>query len=248
MRLPPSPAGRSRGYTLVELLVVIGIIAMLTTMLTVGIIAVKRYRAIVEARLAMDNMQLGVTSLRQAQDWGQGTPLGVLVGARVAAGSNDLVHDGRDFAADGVSAGDRVFILGGAGALSREVTAVAGPTLTVDGASFTKSERDLEYFLILASGEPLPRVHPVRELDPANKAWASEFTPLVNHRKKRYFDCPADDVRDGWFRDPWGNPYACEPAPRGKVVVERLFSRGPDGKPGTPDDIERVLSEISLAP
>lgn len=38
-------------------------------------------------------------------------------------------------------------------------------------------------------------------------------------------------------KDPWGNPYNYTPATSAKKADYKVFSSGPDGQPGTPDDV-----------
>jgi prepilin-type N-terminal cleavage/methylation domain-containing protein len=237
-----------RGFSLVELLVVIGIIALLLTMLTAGIVAVKRYQARAEAALTMKEMAKSFAAMKKAYDFGLDLPVGVYVGGETTSGTTDFTDPRATFAAEGVGAGDELLLLEGAAQGSRKVTGRTGNVLHLAGAPFAKSERSLAYFIVGASGENCPRVYPAKELHPNMNAWRSSFTPHLNTRRASFFDVPARKVRDGWFRDPWGTPYAYRLVPRKDVIAELLLSAGPDRKFGTADDIEELLAEVPFTP
>jgi prepilin-type N-terminal cleavage/methylation domain-containing protein len=238
-------AARGRGgFSLLELLVVIGILALLIGMVTTVIIGVKDHQRRAEAKLTLQEFSKGMISLKMGCNIDPGTPVGVFGGGQTSAGTTDFTDLRRDFAADGIAVGDELFILDGAAQGKRTINGLAGKVLSLSGASFTKSERSLTYFLIKSSGEAYPLIHPARELHPTNTAWAGSFTPHLNHRKIPYFNCPAGKVRDGWFRDPWGTPYAYGFDQDGGAIIERLVSAGRDRKFGTDDDIEKSVAEI----
>jgi len=240
--------GPRAGFSLVELLVVIGIITLLVTLLTVAVVAVKRYWERTEARLAMQQMAAGFTSLKREYDLDPGAPLAVWGGGRVAAGTAEFTDPGRDFAAAGIGPGDEVLVLTPEIQFRRAVTARTGNVLTLAGAPFPATRNDLVYFVIRSGDGQWPEIQPDRELDPRNPAWAAGFTPHVNTRGIRQFDPTARRIRDGRFRDPWGTPYGYRLAPGPEAVAEQLFSAGPDAKPGTADDLVQPVTEVPFKP
>ncbi len=46
----------------------------------------------------------------------------------------------------------------------------------------------------------------------------------------------------GLSRDPWGNPYVYQPATSPTKVDFTVYSAGPDGSPGTEDDVTEDLA------
>lgn len=53
-----------------------------------------------------------------------------------------------------------------------------------------------------------------------------------------YMDFKAEDLKDGYFIDPWGNPYQYNSSsPQHNVASYDLYSFGEDGLDETPDDI-----------
>lgn len=237
------------GFSLLELLVVIGIIALLVTMLTAVIMHIRSGTVPqAKAKLTMKGMNAGFTNLKENHSFPASLPVGVNVSGETRKGTTDFADPRVDFATDGIGAGDEVFILEGTAQGRRKVTGRTGNVLHLAGASFGASERSLGYFVIRANGEGYPRIYPAKELRPSMRAWRASFTPHLNKRKGTFFDIRAKDVRDGWFRDPWGTPYAYRLVPRKDVIAELLVSAGPDRKVGTPDDIEETLAEVPFTP
>ncbi len=241
---PRSPTRKSPGFTLVELMVVMAIISILITMVVTGIWGARRHFAKVEAKLTMKNMHVGLTSLKRNADYDPMTPIGVWTGGRTGKGATSFTDPDRDFGADGISAGDTVYILSGADTGERSVTAVSVSTLTLDGANFTADELSLDYFIIKDGGEAYPEIDLAKELDPTNKAWSATFTPHLNGRKRRYYPCKDKRIKNGEFQDPWGHPYVYSLKRDDDVIIEKIGCAGIDGLPGTKDDIEEVITEI----
>jgi prepilin-type N-terminal cleavage/methylation domain-containing protein len=236
-----------RGFTLVELMVTIVIIAALISLVSVGIVAVLRYLERSRARLSMQGMSAGLVSLKKDYELGTGLPLGVYTNGRTARGTTEFTDEDRDFSAEGVGVGAEILIISTPN-FRRKVTGHDSNVLTLDGPPFAESGRELAYFVIKPGGERHPRIQPVRELDPKGKAWASSFTPHLNSRKTKYFEYRAERVQNGFFRDPWGRPYVYELTLGQGVVIERFYTAGRDGKPGTGDDLEQVASTVPFKP
>ena len=94
-----------------------------------------------------------------------------------------------------------------------------------------------------------------RELDPANPAWVSEFTPYLNRPKRCYFPATKRQIRKRQVIDAWGTPIRYElheihhhdgdvgdpNDPEWVIEVERLVSAGRDMEWDTDDDVILVL-------
>jgi len=178
-----------RGFTLVELMVVIFIIGMLMALLLSGINSAKRARERTATENTMNNMSIAITTMKQ-----------------------DL-----------------------------ELSFLA-----VDGDGFALPF-DAEGWHYWTDGDAVDHRFEIgRELDPANKAWASDFEPYLNRPKRRYYGATKRQVRNGNLTDAWGTPFRYElfpdPNMNGQVEEERLVSAGRDMEWDTADDIAHVLS------
>jgi prepilin-type N-terminal cleavage/methylation domain-containing protein len=240
----PKPETGNAGFTLVELMVVMSIIAILISMVVSGIWMARRHYAKTEARVTMQQMRIGMINLKQNNNYDPMIPIGVYTSGRTQASGNNFSDLHRDFAADGIDVGDKIYILGGSNSGERNVEVVSVSILTVDGTPFTKNERDLEYFIIKGGGEYYPEVDLGKELDPNNKAWAKTYEPHLNGRKLRYYTCKPRRVRDGQFVDPWGKAYRYMLVPEDGKIVEKIVCGGMDTQVGTDDDLEEVIAEI----
>ncbi len=246
-RNPASP-GRlrrtRRGFTLVELMVVMSIIAILISMVVGVIWGARRHYARVEARMTMKQMRIGMINLKQNNNYDPMIPIGVYTSGRTQKSSNNFTDPYRNFATDGIAVGDELYILGGGNASKRNIAGVAATTLTCDGSSFDANETALEYFVLKADGSYYPEMDLGKELDPNNKEWKASYTPHVNGRRLRYYTCKPKRIQNGQFMDPWGHAYAYRLVPTGTQIIEKITCDGMDGAAGTADDIEEVIAEI----
>jgi prepilin-type N-terminal cleavage/methylation domain-containing protein len=239
---------RNRGFTLLELMVVMAIISILISM-TVGVIwGVRRHYARVDARMTMKQLRIGMINLKQNNNYDPMLPIGVWTSGQTVKNATDFKDLNRDFTADGVVNGDELYLLGGANVGKRAVTGVAGSVLTLDGSNFDRTETGLDYFILkgVVAGDITyyPEVNLGKELDPNNKVWKATYSPHMNGRRLRYYTCKPKRIQGGEFVDPWGHAYAYELVPDGQVIVERIVCAGADGKLGTDDDVEEVITEI----
>jgi prepilin-type N-terminal cleavage/methylation domain-containing protein len=236
-----------RGFTLVELMVVMAIIGILVTMIVAGIWGARRYQAKTEAKMTMKQMRIGMINLKQNCNFDPMIPIGVYTSGRTQKLSNFFSDPYRDFGADGIGSGDTLYILGGANSGARDISGAAANKLTVSGTPFDRNERSVEYFIIKDDGERYPKIQLGKELDPNNKAWSATFKPHLNGRKLRYYTCKPKRIREGEFQDPWGHPYhyTLVPSTKVKVITEKIECAGPDGDINNRDDnIEEVIAEI----
>ncbi len=236
--------GPARGFTLVELMMVISIIALLISMTVTGIWGARRHFSKTEARLTMQAMHTGLTSLKRNAEYDPMTPLGVYTAGQTAEGTTTFTDAGRDFVAEGIAVDDVIYILGDDESSERVITAVSGTQLTLDGANFTSSELAMDYFIIKSSGEGYPEINLPKELNPSNSAWSGTFTAHLNGRKRLYYPCKEKRIRNGEFLDPWGKLYVYSLALDDDTIVEKITCGGPDGVIGTNDDLEEVMTEI----
>ena len=189
MRRRGTAKGRpARGFTLVELMAVMAIIAMLMALLLSGINSARRARERTATENTMHNMSIAITTMKQ-----------------------DL-----------------------------ELTFLA-----VDGDGFALPF-DAEGWHIWTDGDGVDHRFEIgRELDPANKAWASDFEPYLNRPKRRYYGATKRQVRNRNLTDAWGTPFRyeiCEDSRMsGQVEVEQLVSAGKDMEWNTADDIAHRL-------
>jgi prepilin-type N-terminal cleavage/methylation domain-containing protein len=253
---PPSTRRLRAGFTLVELLMVICIIGILLGLLMSGIHAVKRVACRKEAELTIDNLTIGVINLKRNCMFE--TVLGAYTSGRTTAGGT-LFEDARhDFTVGGVNAGCTVYILSGKSVGPRSVSAVADAhKLTLDGAPFAVGEINLEYYVVKSGGIDWPVVNVVKELAPANDAWAATFTPHINGRKMTYFDCKPSRIMTiagvKQYMDPWGQPYFyrlrwldLDKNGVSETLVEEVGSTGGDIRLNTEDDIFREVSRMRI--
>jgi len=233
-----------RGFTLLELMVVMAIISILVSMAVAGLWMVRSYYHKAEARLTMKQMHVGMINMKKNCEYDPMIPVGVYTSGRTQVGTSRFSDPGRDFDADGIVSGDRLYILGGVDKGMRSISGAVDSVLTVSGAAFRQNQRELEYFITRGSGEAYPLVDLGKELDPNNKAWRKTFTPHLNGRRLRYYTCSDGRIRDGQFHDPWGQAYVYALEPGDEVLVEKIMCAGADTRMGTSDDLEEIVTEI----
>lgn len=203
--------------------------------------------------MTMKDMHIGLTSLKRNCEFDPMTPFGVHADGEVERGSNRFSAAGRDFRAARIAPGARLYILeallyvrSDEDARGRIVAAVDGDTLTLKGRKFTADGKKLEYFIVRADGSNWPEIDLAKELHPTNPAWAEDYVPHLNKRKRLYYPCKEKRIKDGRYVDPWGTPYVYVLRREGDLIVEKIVSAGRDEKWGTKDDLEEIMTEIPL--
>jgi prepilin-type N-terminal cleavage/methylation domain-containing protein len=254
---PPPTAHRRAGFSLVELMVVILVISVLVGLIMAGIhmAQVAAYKN--EAKLTLDQLTIGIFNMKR--NYSFGTVLGANTSGRTVASSAKFQDPIHDFTASGagIAAGDKLYILAGKAAGPRTITAVAAHELGVDGGNFGAGEINLDYYVAKADGTSWPTVDIVKELDPTNAAWTSTFTPLLNSRKKGYFNCRPGYIKTvaatKQYTDPWQNPYIyrlhwldTNNDGTDETLAEEVVCSGPDGKVGTKDDFIQEVSRLRV--
>lgn len=223
----PSTLHRRRGFTLLELLIVITIISMLIAMLTTGLTMARKQMLKSEASATIQNMKGAIIDMKRNYSC-EDMVLGCYSGGRAIKDQAIFRDPSRDFVAAGIARGDKLFIVEGGAAGEYTIDpapAAAAPTelrLTATGfTAFSAGEVDLDYFILRnpRSAEDgyeachpsaddknvlYPAVDVPRELDPANLAWTRTYTTGMTAKDTVTFsDGSRDFVTDNVAAGDW---------------------------------------------
>jgi prepilin-type N-terminal cleavage/methylation domain-containing protein len=237
------------GFTLLEVLVVIVVIAMLMSMVLGAVWMIKKRVIRAQAVLIMQQMNTGVVSMKKNYDYDPMSPLGVHTTGRLVVDTVAAFYDpDRDFGAAGISSADKIYLLTTLVRGERNIDSVGagvGGILKLSGSKFLKSMSSIEYFIVKADGTSFPEVDLAKELDAGNPVWKATFQPHLNGRRIQYFPCGSKSINlSGDYVDPWDRKYEYGLVVKSGVIVERVRSSGEDAKMNTKDDLERVFYNI----
>jgi len=245
MRSGTRTARRRWGFTLIELMVVVGIITILIGLLMGGVWLARRAFFRSEAKLTLEQLKTGIINMRRNYEYD--TVLGAYTSGKTIVGTPTFQDAYRDFAAAGIIPGqDKLYVLGGRSAGEYTIAAVTATEITVT-KNFTYGEPNLDYYIGRPDGTSWPKIELGKELDPMNPEWMVGFVPHLNSRKTRYYIAKPGRVQNvGGTKqlvDPWGQPYIyrierLDTDKDGKVdtILEKVISPGEDTKVDTKDD------------
>jgi len=251
--------GTSRGFTIIELMVVVAIIGVLVGMIMSGVQLAKRAVLRTEARITLQEFQKCLVNMKRNYDY-DGL-LGAYTSGRTTVSTRTFTDLGtttpeRNFTKGGIAAGDKLMILSGKSGGERNIASKDSDTqLTVDGDPFVASEINLDYYIKKGDGTLFPAIDIAKELDPKNKEWETTFVPHLNSRGNHYFNCRKARIKGGDYQDPWGHLYVyrLEQLVDGPVtfILEKVICSGQDGRlhaEGQPlgDDYEIVVCRWRL--
>jgi hypothetical protein len=198
------------------------------------------------ARIALKTLRIGAVNLKLNCNVDQAFPLAAFDSGVTAKGKAEFHDANRSFSSAGIIPGDTLIVISGSSPGRRTISGVFGKRVTLRGAAFTVDQKNLAYFIKRTDGRIWPEVNLPRELDPNNAVWPGKYKAHLNGRRLRYYTCKPRRISKGNYVDPWGQPYRYVLDVGKAPIIEKVVSAGPDGKFGTADDLEEVITEVPL--